>query len=730
MRNSIRTRLTFAFIGLAIGPLLLVGVALIWQTWTVQQRQALNLQAEVAQRVSTQLAAFIQELQSELLVASQIRGLQGLTRDRQQEILAELGAYEKSFEELALLDSEGRELVRIAPFETVTEADLGERSGADEFTIPKTSKEIYFSPVRFDETINEPLMIVGIPLLNIRTQVVEGVLVANVRFKPIWDVIRAIPVGAGEIVYIIDAQNRVVAHPESSVVLRGTRFDPPQQGGIHMGLNEASVVLATNQVQFGEQRFTVVAEKNLFEALDLAINTVVVIAVLIIVALIIAVVLGFLVVRQIIRPVETLVATAQAISAGDLSQQAHVTSRDELGVLAETFNGMAAQLQEVIGSLEERVADRTQRLAQVATLTERLNAILDFNQLLEALVEQVKAYFGYGDVRVYVLDELDSAGGHSQHLILAAKSGGDEAVTDAPDQRLALNTSTSSVAQAARSREIIQVHQSEGPDVPHGLPSATSGLPVSEMAVPIILEEQVVGVLNVHEDKAAGLDEGDANLLRSLASQAAVAIRNARLFAEVGQALADAREAQERHIQQAWTTVKGIRHSGQHLSQRPGTPPLSEAVMARLEQTILRENQTTIVTADDAGASLDLEAETTNAVAVPIKLQSQMIGAIQVHEIMHPRRWTDEELSLIQAVADQVAQIAENLRLFDQTRERASREQAIREITDKLRSASNLETLVRIASQELGNRLAARYTKLELGFEKEQLAVKGDGQKS
>ena len=60
------------------------------------------------------------------------------------------------------------------------------------------------------------------------------------------------------------------------------------------------------------------------------------------------------------------------------------------------------------------------------------------------------------------------------------------------------------------------------------------------MAVPIILEGQVVGVLDVQEDKEAGLDEGDAGLLRSVANQVAVAIRNARLFEQVENALAEA----------------------------------------------------------------------------------------------------------------------------------------------------------------------------------------------
>jgi hypothetical protein len=147
MRNSIQARLTIAFIGLAIGPLLLVGVVLAWQSFATQRQQALSLQREVAQRVSTQVVAFFQELESELAMAGRFQALQDQDRDQQQAVLAELLSYQNVFEELALLDSQGQEQIRLARVEIFTTADLGDRSAAAEFTIPKTSGETYYSPV-------------------------------------------------------------------------------------------------------------------------------------------------------------------------------------------------------------------------------------------------------------------------------------------------------------------------------------------------------------------------------------------------------------------------------------------------------------------------------------------------------------------------------------------------------------------------------------------------------
>ena len=87
----------------------------------------------------------------------------------------------------------------------------------------------------------------------------------------------------------------------------------------------------------------------------------------------------------------------------------------------------------------------------------------------------------------------------------------------------------------------------------------------------------------------------------------------------------------------------------------------------------------------------------------------------------------EDDLALVEAVADQLAQTAESLRLFEETRQRAGREQVIREITNKLRTAPNLEQLLKIATTELSQRLSAAHAELELGLEGESTPG-GNGQ--
>ena len=354
MRNSIRTRLTLAFQGLAIIPLLLVGIILAWQSFTTQQQQALDMQREVAQRVSTQVTALFEGLENDLRLTSQVQGLQKLDRDRQSGVLSELLSYHDVFEELALLDSKGQEQIHLSRASFASE--LLDRSKAEEFTASQTNDQTYYSPVRFEETTGEPLMTIAVPLLDARTGQAAGVLVSEVRIKKIWDLIAEVQVSKGQSVYIVDAQGKVVAHRNPSVVLGGTSFRVPDQAGIQPGLGGSSVVLAVDKVDVGEQVFNVVAEQTVSEALALAFNTIFIIVGLIVVALVVSSSLGFWTVRQIVQPIQTMATMAQAISAGDLYQQVEITRQDELGILAKAFNSMTTQLQNLIGGLERQNA--------------------------------------------------------------------------------------------------------------------------------------------------------------------------------------------------------------------------------------------------------------------------------------------------------------------------------------------------------------------------------------
>ncbi len=380
MRGTIHSRLTAAFIGLAVVPTLLVGFGLAWQTVQVQRVQALQREQQVAQRVAVEVATFVFALEQELVEVVRVHGLTSQPSAEQELMLTQLLAFEPAFFELALLDAQGMEKVRLARLGVVTAADLADRSHSPEFWQPMATRTIYYSPVWFDENTGEPFIMVGAPLENLRTGQTEGVLVAVIALKSVWDLIASMDVAEGEAVYIVNEVGHVIAHRNPSLVLRGTRFDVPEKDGVTRGLTGTAVFLATNDLQFGDRHLRVVAERTVTDALALALDAIQVTVVMMVATFVIALVLGFLVVRRIVQPVQQLAAAAHEIRQGNLATRVAVPVRqDEIYELAEAFNQMASQLEVTMMGLEQNIqklqkAEKT--LAAYAAELERNNSEL------------------------------------------------------------------------------------------------------------------------------------------------------------------------------------------------------------------------------------------------------------------------------------------------------------------------------------------------------------------
>ncbi len=460
----------------------------------------------------------------------------------------------------------------------------------------------------------------------------------------------------------------------------------------------------------------------------------------------------------VLRSLRHLTAVARRQLEGDLTARVELLPNDEFGQLGHTFNGMTEQLSDAIGNLEQRVAARTQRLEIVAILSERLMTILDLDQLLVELVNQVQESFGYYHAHIYVIDD------EGQNLVMTAGVGEAGAEMKARGHHIPLNAPTSLVARAARIGQIVVVDNVR--ERLDWLPNPLLPDAWAEIAVPIIVDEQVIGVLDVQEDEIAGLDEGDVNLLRSLANQAAVAIRNARLFTEVETALAEARATQEQYQQLAWADVQQMGRSGAYDYRRSEASLLDAAAISRLEQAAMGQSRPVVVAVSDSdveqrsrgaeeqggrgveeqgsdaaligakvgdeedGAKIQQTKNTKiqNALVAPIKVQDYAIGAIQLHETEAQAPWGEQELALVQAVADQVAQAAENLRLFEETRRRASYERLAGDIAQKLRQAPTLEALTKIAGEELGKAIGASHSLVKVGLTPEQVET-GNGER-
>ncbi|MCP4539655.1 MAG: GAF domain-containing protein [Chloroflexi bacterium] len=405
---------------------------------------------------------------------------------------------------------------------------------------------------------------------------------------------------------------------------------------------------------------------------------------------------------QIIRPVQMLGEAAERLGTGELDVRAVVHGRDEIGTAAMAFNSMADQLQAVLTDLEQRVAARVRSLQTAAEISHAITSVLDPDELLNRVVHLIRERF-----------DLYYAG-----LFLVTDSGTDFTDVDTKEKFAVLRAGTGSAGRkmlelghklGVGSESMIGQCVSKGEarialDVgeeavrfvnPH-LPDTRS-----EMALPLRARGQVLGAMSVQSIEEAAFDEADISVLQTVADQVAVAIDNARLFADTQAALEEMETIQRRYLGQAWTKYLHTTPKTSYETERPGVPRLDQAVLPEIRQAVAQKDT---VIQQDANHS---------ALVTPIALRGAVIGALGIHTD-HDRQWTDDEIALINAVAERMAVAADNLRLLDETQRRAAREQLVGEIASRVRTSMDPDAILKTAVQELGRALGARMATIQV----------------
>lgn len=353
--------------------------------------------------------------------------------------------------------------------------------------------------------------------------------------------------------------------------------------------------------------------------------------------------------QVLVAPITHLTATAGKIAAGDLSVQAPIESEDEIGVLAKTFNAMTAQLNGLIDTLESRVAERTQSLELAAQVGRAVSQVRALDVMLKDAAEVIRSRFDLYYVQVYLVDPSFT------NLVLQSGTGEVGAQLVERSHRLALNTNSINGRAAIEKRSIVVSDTAASPTFrPNPLLPDTR----SEMAVPLLVGDKAVGVLDLQNVQAGTLNQDMLPAFEALAGQLAIAIQNANLLAETNQARAEVESQARRLVRSGWEDYLDAVH-------RP----------EQIGFAFTGDQVTSLTEAEqpESGTNRDV-------LAAPISVTGEKIGALVVE--MEEQKRSAQAERLIFSVARQVSQQIENLRLLESAeRYRFEAEQASRSLT-------------------------------------------------
>ena len=263
--------------------------------------------------------------------------------------------------ELAELDATGHEQLRVSRLAMDVVGSGADLSQDPEFT-EAVAHKVYYGPVYFRRE-SEPYMTLAVA----GTRRDAGVSVAEVNLKFIWDVVSQIKVGERGHAYVVDAQGRLIAHPDISLVLRNTDLSQPAAGAGRAARPTAARAGAGGRaISQGQQVLTAYAPvaplgwlvfvelpvEEAYAPLYASIQRTGVV-------LLGALALAFAAPACSSRAAwwcrsRRCSAGAARIGGGDLGQRIAIKTGDELEALADQFNDMAGRLQESYADLEQR----------------------------------------------------------------------------------------------------------------------------------------------------------------------------------------------------------------------------------------------------------------------------------------------------------------------------------------------------------------------------------------
>lgn len=472
----------------------------------------------------------------------------------------------------------------------------------------------------------------------------NGVVAVNLELGSLSDIVSSVTIGNEGYLFLLDGTKHFITHPTSEAGSEATEefFDKMYESETGQFTydyegDQKQLAFSTSETTGWKIAGTMVNEE-IKDAVSPILHTIIIV---LITSIVIGGIVILLIIRSIANPIKQLVIASDQISQGDLSVTVDLGKKDELGILAQAFNRMKENLNEVI----LQVQDKSNSLAASA---EQLNASTEQNttatEQISSSVQEVAANMDNQNNRISHSATLAEDMAQSISLI---SSGASEVSHTANDTMSAVQEGNKALNTTITQMESIKQNT-------HELSSNIQGLGN--------LSQEISNIVDVITDIA-----DQTNLLAlNAAIEAARAGEHGKGFAVVADEVRNLAEESSRSAEQIKEMISTIQ------AETTNT--------VRSMKTATEEVEKGIDIANDAGASFNtitgyVDAITKQVVQVTTKIQEISNGTKHFTQ-------TFQEVAVIgEAISDETQNVS------------ASTQQQLASMEEISNSASSLTTV-------------------------------------
>lgn len=317
-------------------------------------------------------------------------------------------------------------------------------------------------------------------------------------------------------------------------------------------------------------------------------------------------------------------------------------------------------------SLEKRVADRTddlqRRLIQIRTaaaISRTISAVLDPQSLLQIVVDLVHEQLDLYYVGVFLVDDTH------QNAVLRAATGeaGQKMIVAGHHLPIGGSSMIGQTIALKNSRIALDVGvepiRFNNPYLP---------LTRSEMALPLISRDRVIGAMTIQSTEPEAFDEDDTLVLQGVVDSLATALENGRLYQQSQANLAEISAMNRVFLEQQWADTGNSLGDLIYTYENPAST-------------------------NWVGSGPQIQ--------IPIVLRDQVLGQFIIEA--DTSSFSSEDIDFVEAISSQTALALENARLLSESQRRASQELKVNQVSATFSKSMNIEEILRATVRELGH---------------------------